>query len=532
MERVAVILKKPYAFLIKNFRIIHIILTFLIGYLIVRTYNLYSFFSRYVENVYSTLSDAIPSNYITIFMFLVSIIIITFSLAMYLLMHKKEKPKKLYVTLSIYYILYFISLIIYFVLFKSFETSQISIRNAMIYRDVTLIVMAPQLILLILSLIRAVGFDIKKFNFSKDLKELDISEEDNEEFEFVLGVDSYKYFRSLRRRIREFKYYVLENKFMFSILMSLTACIVLVLIVMNFTVYNRTYGKNQKINANNLTLEVNNSYLTNMSYDGTKIADNKYFMIVNINFTNSSGQSTVLDLANYVLEVKNKKIYPTLSRNNYFVDFGAGYAKEKIEKDSSANYILIYELDKQDVAKKYNLKVIDSVEYKAGTMNSKHKNISLKPLEYVSIEETGNYKIGESIPMYDSILKNTSLLINSFEFQKKYTYKYEACVSTGCRDVTDVVTADVDKSKTLLILNGNLSLDKTSTFSQNLKTRLSFFDAFVQIRYDDKIGTVVNDTPNSLKDKYILQVDENVSKASKVDLLITVRNKRYVLNLK
>ena len=174
------ILKKPYAFLIKNFRLIHLILTGLIGYLLFRTFNLYNFFSRYVENVYATLGDALPSNYITIFMFLVSIIIIVFSLAMFLLMKKKDKPKNLYIGLSSYYILYFIGLILYFVLFKSMETSQMTIRNAMIIRDLTFIIIFPQAALLILSLIRAVGFDIKRFNFSKDLKELDINEEDNE----------------------------------------------------------------------------------------------------------------------------------------------------------------------------------------------------------------------------------------------------------------------------------------------------------------------------------------------------------------
>lgn len=526
------ILKKPYAFLIKNFRLIHLVLTVLIAYLLFRTYNLYNFFSRYVSNVYATLSDAIPSNYITIFMFLVSIIIIVFSLAMYLLMRKKEKPKNLYISLSTYYILYFIGLILYFVLFKSMEAHQLSIRNAMIYRDITFIIALPQVALLVLSLIRAVGFDIKKFNFSKDLKELDIAEEDNEEFEFVLGVDSYKYFRSLRRRAREFKYYVLENKFMFTILMGLTFSVLLILTILNFTVYNRTYNKHQRVSANNLTLQVNNSYLTNIGYNGKIIDNGKYFLVVNITFENKSGQSTVLELSNYELLTKNGKVYPTLSRSLHFVDFGAGYSKEKIEKDTAPTYILVYELTKKDLASRYTLKIIDSVEYNAGTMNAKYKKIALKPMKYMSMKEVGTYKLGKPVTMYDSILRNTSLLINSYEFKNKYTYKYEACITTNCRDVTDVVTADVAKSKTLLILNGNLKLDKTSDFAQNSKFSLSFFDAFVQIKYDDKIGPVVNATPASIQEKYILQVDENVAKAKNIELIITVRNKKYILKLK
>lgn len=526
------ILKKPYAFLIKNFRLIHLILTVLIGYLIFRTYNLYSFFSRYVGNVYATLSDATPSNYITVFMFLVSVIIIVFSLAMFMLMKKKEKPKNLYISLSIYYILYFIGLILYFVLFKSMETAQLSIRNAMIIRDATFLIILPQIALLVISMIRAVGFDIKKFNFSKDLKELDINEEDNEEFEFVFGVDSYKYFRYLRRRIREFKYYILENKFMFTILIGLSCSILLILTILNFTVYNRTYNKNQKVQANNLTLQVNNSYLTNIDYKGSEITDDKYFLVANITFTNNSGQSTVLEMQNYELLTKSGKVYPSLSRSSHFIDFGKGYSKEKIQKGKSATYILIYEIDKKDVANKYTLKVIDEVEYKAGTINSKHKNIALKPTKYITIDTIGGYELGQTINMFDSILNNTSLTINNYEFRNKFTYKYEACVNANCFEKTDVVTADVAKSKTLLVLNGNLTLDKTSTFAQNTLTSISFFDAFVQVRFDDKIAPVINATPKSLKEQFVLQVDENISKAKTIELIITVRNKKYILKIK
>lgn len=483
-------------------------------------------------NVYATLGDSNTSSYVTIFMFLVAIIIIAFSLAMYLLMRKKEKPKNLYIGLSSYYILYFIGLILYFLVFRSMESSQLTIRNAMIIRDISLIVMLPQVVLLILSLIRGVGFDIKKFNFSKDLKELDITEEDNEEFEFVFGVDSYKYFRYLRRRIREFKYYVLENKFMFTILMSLTCAVLLIVTILNFTVYNKTYFKNQKVHANNLTLEVNNSYLTNLSYDGSIISDDTYFLIVNITFTNSSGQSTVLELQNYELLTKSGKVYPTLSRSSYFPDFGAGYAKEKIENNTAQTYILVYELSKKDVAKKYTLKIIDEIEYKAGTIHSKHRNISLKPNSYTKLETIGNYNVSSPVTMYDSILNNTSLLVNSYEFKNKLTYQYEACAASNCRNVTDVVTADAAKAKTLLVLSGNLKLDKDSTFSKNVKNQMSFFDAFVKIRYDDKIGPVIDATPKSLLDQYVLQVDEKVANAQNVDLVITIRNKQYILKLK
>lgn len=526
------ILKKPYAFLIKQFRFIHLILTLLIGYLLFRTFKIYNFFNRYIDNVYATLSDAIPSNYITIFMFLIVVIIVAFSLAMYALMRRKEKPKTLYIFLSTYYLILFGTFIAYFVMFKNFSANPLSIRNAMVYRDLTLIIALPQIAFLAFSFIRAVGFDIKKFNFSKDLKELDLEEQDSEEFEFVLGVESYKYARFLRRSLREAKYYILENKFMFTIISGLTSLILVIAIILNFTVYNRVYGKNQKINANNLAIQVNNSYLTNIDYSGNIIESGKYFLVINTTFTNKSGLTTTLNLSNYELVTTDGKVYPTLTRNNYFIDLGAGYQKEKIENNSTSNYILVYELNKKQVSNKYTLRIIDEVEYNAGTINAKVKKVSLKPKVYDQKITIGTYKLDTLVTFYESVLNNTSLNPKSYQFMDIFTYSYDACIRGNCSPKTDVVNADVTSSKTLLVLNGKLNIDENSPFMQNKKTLLTFFDAFVKIVYDDKISIVKNLTPSSLTEEYILEVDSSVTTANKIDMIITIRDKEYIINIK
>lgn len=526
------ILKKPYAFLIKKFRLIHIIITILTGFILIKSYNLYSFFSRYVSSVYTTLNDATPSNYITIFMFLISILIVVLSSSIYFLMKKKKKPHLLYIVLSTYYLVYLAIIIYYFALLKGMESVALSIRDAMIYRDLALIVFLPQVVFLILSLIRGVGFDIKKFNFSKDLKDLDINEEDNEEFEFVFGLEDYKYKRTFRRKIREFKYYVLENKFVFTILTGLTILVLTIILVINFTVYNRTYGRKQKINANNLTMQVNNAFLTNVDYTGQVIEKGKYFLVLNITFTNTSGYSTVLNLSSYQLRISNDIIYPTLSRNNYFVDLGAGYQKEKIENGSTASYILVYELNEKQKAKKYTLRVVDEIIYKTGSINSKYKNISLRPNIYDSIETVGTSPLKTKVNLYESILDNSSIIIDSYELYSKFTYSYEACIRSYCSNKTDVVVPSATKNKTLLVLTGNLNLDNNSSFVTNAKNTLSFFDAFVQIKYDDKFSLVSNKTPSSILGKYVLEVDNGVKNAKKLDLYITTRDKRYIINLK
>ena len=61
-------------------------------------------------------------------------------------------------------------------------------------------------------LMRGLGFDIKKFNFQTDIKELEIESLDNEEFEFVLGDTSAKLARNSRKQIRRLRYFIVENK--------------------------------------------------------------------------------------------------------------------------------------------------------------------------------------------------------------------------------------------------------------------------------------------------------------------------------
>lgn len=527
-----VILKKPYAFLIKHFRLIHVILTTMITFLLIKSFKIYSFFSRYVENVYSTLGDAKPSNYITVFMLVMVVLIVAFSSLMYLLMNNKKKPKALYIILSLYYLLFFVGLIGYFLLFKNLDSYSITIKNAMVLRDLTLIIIIPQFIFVLLAFIRAVGFDIKKFNFGSDIKELDLSEQDNEEFEFVLGVDSYKYLRFLRRRIREFKYYILENKFMFSLLSTLAIIIVAVVIILNLTVYNRTYKVNQRIQANNLIINVNNSYLTNLDYSGKTIEKNKYFLIANITFTNNSGLSTVLDLASYELITKNKIIYPTITRNNYFVDLGAGYSKDRIENKTESSYIMVYELTKNEVQDEYTLRIIDEVEYSAGTINSKVKDIKLKPNKYITNKELGTYKLKDKVDLFETVLNNSSVIINSYSTSNKYSYQFEACIRGNCQNKTESIVADTAKDKTLIILGGEVNIDSNSFFAKNQKSSLSFFEAFAKIKYDNNISSVRDVTPASLVDKYLLEVDNKVSSSKKVDLIISVRGKNYIINLK
>ena len=174
------ILKKPYAFLIKHFRLINLILTFLTSFIMYKTYHIVKFFNDYVKNDYiGNFFEGFYQDYVSFFLILALILtLIGIALILALFIYKK-KPLKVYISSMIFYIM----LLIVFIFVKNtminMETNVITVEYSRIIRDITIISLIPQIFMVIAFLIRGFGFNIHKFDFEKDLKDLKISNEDN-----------------------------------------------------------------------------------------------------------------------------------------------------------------------------------------------------------------------------------------------------------------------------------------------------------------------------------------------------------------
>ena len=101
---------------------------------------------------------------------------------------------------------------------------------------------------------------IKKFNFSKDIQELNIDLTDNEEVELVMGFDTNKTKFKIRRFFREFRYFIREN-ILFTGLSLIVIVIILWIIVANYTSKNKVYKENEYFGVD-FNMLVNGSYLT------------------------------------------------------------------------------------------------------------------------------------------------------------------------------------------------------------------------------------------------------------------------------
>lgn len=532
------ILKKPYAFLIKHFRIIHLILVAPIIYLIIKTHNIVQFFSDYVGTNYYTNITNIAGTYINYFMYLSVIAILLVGVAIYFLMRQKEKSTKFYFFLLVFYVVLFVMIGITHSILSGMELNTLEATTALAFRDISYLFYLPQFFFAAFTIFRGVGFDLKKFNFEVDIKELEISDIDSEEFELNIGIEDYKIKRNIRRFIREFKYYIRENQFIFMILCTIFVITIGTLIYLNRGVYNKTYRETQILSHNNLSIKVLGSLLTNRDYGGKEFSDNKHYVVVQLSIENRGKDSSKFDYNNFFIEMENRRIYPILDRAEYFLDCGFPLREDtELSSGSKNTYVLAYEISKEEIQKEYKLKILEQVSLTVGQITPQYKLVDLKPEVALEIENKGTTKMGKIATFEDSNIKYSSLQIKSYDILDSYTYQYERCSnSQNCQTLNDKLSTN-SSSYTLLILEGEYTVDENVLYYKTAKTNRLFPNHFLTVQYEDLTGAmktvkIENKTPTTYQKGLILQVPKDIKQANKINLLVTIRNKQYTINLK
>jgi len=370
-----------------------------------------------------------------------------------------------------------------------------------------------------------------------DIKELEITDIDSEEFELNLGIEDYKIKRNIRRFIREFKYYVKENKFIFTILCVVFTIIFGTIIYLNIDVYNKTYKQSQVLSHNNLNLKVTGSMVTNRDYGGRIFKDNKYYLVLRLQIDNRGKESKTLDYKNFYIQLKNRRVYPVLDRASYFIDFGEIIRQDtELVANSSNSYVLAYEIDEKEIDNEYQMMILEAISYQIGEIAPQYKKIKLKPYHAIDIETVETISLGKIATFEESNIGYSSLQIKNYLIKDNYSYKYQYCFMPGsCRELTENVSINSNNNK-LLILEGINELDQSTLYYKSARTKRLFPDHFISLEYEDMNGhhitSIENRTPETFKNGFILGVPNNIENANYVNLLITIRNKRYVIKLK
>lgn len=533
------IIKKPYTILVKYFRLINGFLFAMLLYITLKSYNIYNFFNDYAINRYFSSASDLSSTYINFITFITIILSLILSLIVFFILNMKKKDNKTYLFTFILMIVLFIYNIYMLSVFSSLETKLLDIKIVRIYRDISLMITAPQAILTIILFIRTLGFNIKQLELNKGLDEANAVEKDNEEIELTIEDNSYKYKRFFRKLLRLTKYEIVENKLFFVCLSSVIVLIVSLSLFVKVKVYNKEYNENQLVSANSLVYKVNESYITNYNLNNEIILNNKKYLIVNLNIKNNYITDFDLKRETFSLIIDNKSILPTFSLKNEFIDLGSSYEASILESNSNKDYILIFEIDKNNVDKSYVLKIKNNIGNTISEIESKYKYIKVTPTNLDNVNTINTSTLPVTIDLKDSILNNIKLSIDKYEISDKFKDNYSKLSNNSYKDIyyTIVPNNIGSQANTILKLTTSIETNGNSRINNIISSSSKLIDYYGIIKYkslgkEKEINAKIIETEYN-KNKYVyLDVPNDIKKADNIDLLLIIRGKKYIINLK
>jgi len=213
------ILKKPYAFFIKMFKPIHLILSILVLYLISLSNDILRFLNNYMYSSESVVAEEIIESLINNSFYFIPVAMIILFLILLSVMYKKNKPVIFYFV-GIFSFIIVLVINIYTINFLNILVENIvSIKAIKLIHDLVLINMLIESGCLVFLFVRGVGIDFKKFDFNSDISQFEMNESDKEEFEVNVNIDFNERKRKRKESFRNLKYLYIENKLIINILL-------------------------------------------------------------------------------------------------------------------------------------------------------------------------------------------------------------------------------------------------------------------------------------------------------------------------
>lgn len=499
------VFKKPYAFLIKHFKLIHLILTAIYIFLAFKVSSILTYYNNFISGKVGKINAI---NYTRPYYLIAIILSIIICVAIFILMHHKKKPKLMYIILILLYIIITVVISLAINGLNVIYFSILEAKTLRLYRDLLRLILIVQYITIVMALIRGLGFDIKKFDFVKDLNEMNIEITDGEEVELTLnGTNTVT--RKIRRKIRELKYYYIENKIFINIVITILVILVASTISIDINIINKVYSENEVFSTDAFDFQVLNTYVTNKSYNNQTINTSaNSFIIINLQI-NPHSETQELNTSNIILQIENNSYSINNKSYEKFKDIGVGFNNQKIS--STKKYLFIYVVPNNLLTKKMTL-------IYAGI-----KKVKLNPINLDQIDTTTSLKLADTIDLTPTILASGSITINSYELNNKFSYEYNYDINGETHTITKNLTST---SNTILKLNITSSLDVYDIITNYGKIKYNLKG----IEYTSKL--VVNKTPTNYKEGLYLEVDKDIEQAENIYLELNVRNKKYIYTLK
>lgn len=509
------ILRKPYALLIQYFQRIHLILILFSAYIFYKIIALRTFVADFLNTEsYNAYYEPI-SDYINPLLLISIILVVIISIVLIVLLRYKKKPWKIYLIPILEYVFMFGVLLYvrsYFIGYTELST----VTPIMAGRDLLNMIYLPQYAIFIIFGIRFLGIDLKKFGFKEDEEYLDIKEEDREEFEVNIEFDKDKITRNLKKFIRNVKYVYYEHK-----LVCNTLIIILFVSVTGYTYYyfgvlHRTYHEGNTFSANYYDITVNSSYLTNRDSRGTVINKKQNYLIINVTVKNNANKRTI-NLDRFRVMNKNNEFHYVTREYDNFVDLGSAYNNRDLDTGDETTFILVYKVPEDLDTNKYVLyypNISDNIILRKIKLKVQDVN-NIKTVSEVNANEKMNFPTGDNLTITNVNLTNST------------TYGAYSCSGNSCGP----------KDLTLSISKGKILELSFTSDSFTGKSFVDFSSIYAKIKYKDTNGKNKQILVNSLvSNNYFgnyayFRIPDDIAPSSKISLIFTFRDKRYVYNL-
>lgn len=533
------ILRKPYAFLIKHFKLIHLIITFFMALSLIKSIDVISFFGEYAANESKYVGQQFSDVVYPTIVFIAPIIVIIFSLILLGTMAAKKKPFVLYVINIITYIVALVLIIIGNSVVIQLEKTLVDLRLGNLIRDFTTIMLLVQLYPICKNLVRGIGFDVKQFDFKRDLQELEIEEKDSEEFEVSVSFDINKVKRLKNTGLRNIKYFYLEHKKIVNISAIVIVVAITGLTVLGITKTNNTLNYNAPVSMDGLVVRVLKSYATRLDNTGNvvkNLGEDNTLIVVPITITNNSNAKKELVTANIELKVGGKKYRHISYFRDPIYDLGNTYQNDEIDKKETKRVNLVYEIPTKYLDSKMTLKFITSIDSTGKKLIPTYSNLKLNIIN-LDINKTEVELVkNEPTTLSNSTIGDTSITIKNIELDRKFKINYNLCVTKSkCIPSYEYLYAplNTNEDRALMKINSEIVYDENYKLS-SLNYLYDLINTFGTIEYTKdnttkKIKTFNKVNPLATKSNNIIfiSVPMDMLDADNIVLNLNIRNKQY-----
>lgn len=517
------IIRKPYAFLIKHFRRIHVFLLVLCGFIYYKCMQTRSFVTEFLDlQSYDPYYEPI-TKYASVLALIVLIGIVVLSFVLVVLLRHKKKPWKLYIIPVVTYTFLFFVFVLAISIFASYDDNS-GTTGVRAISDLLFMGTIPQYVVIIILVMRILGVDLNKFDFKSDQEYLELSNEDREEVEISVNIDKESFRRTFKRLKRNLSYVYQEHRLIVNCIAVVLVVVSVVSIYRYVFIVHRSYRQGDEISSSGYTIQINHSYYTDKDYRGEVISEKNNFVVLDVTLTNHVQEREVnLNRFHVMNKTDNySQTYRTYATS--FQDLGTTYEKITLSRDASRRFLLIYRVDKDLDPNRF---VLYYQELDNNQPYLRKIKLNIEDLREIKSQETKTIGDEEVIAVGED---EVSFSLEDYSIVSSTTYNTRTCPSrNNCYVASNNLSSKQDK----LILQ--------IFFSSNTFTGEDFVDfsmEYGKIDYIDNNGeshevAIIDSVNRSYNGNYMyLDVPRDLQDASEIRLVYTVRNKEYIYRLK